>query len=61
MVAANKLLQGEVDRLTKRRQYIQERKTNILAEYDRLLAEGEKVEESIAQSNTLLLRLQETY
>lgn len=58
---ATKLLQDEVDRLTKRQQFIRDRKTAILAEIERLDTEEAKVEASIAQSNELLVRLQETH
>ena len=58
---ANRLLQDELDRLVKRQSYIRDRKTAILAEIERLDTEEAKVEASIAQSNELLTRLQETH
>lgn len=60
-MSTDKLLQDEVARLTKRLTHIRERKTSILAEVVRLDTEEAKVEASIAQSNELLARLQETF
>ena len=60
-MSTDKLLQDEIEKLTKRQAYIRERKTSLIAEIDRLDTEEAKVEASIAQSNELLARLQETF